>query len=65
VKNGTVVVNSVTEDGTVIKEPVTETPTSPVGTPYDTTDNKPKTNTFKGEEYELFRFDGTENVKVV
>ncbi|MBO4134111.1 MucBP domain-containing protein, partial [Streptococcus suis] len=43
VKNGTVVVNYVTEDGTVIKDPVTDTPTSPEGTPYDTTDNKPKT----------------------
>ncbi|MGO0067136.1 MucBP domain-containing protein [Streptococcus suis] len=65
VKNGTVVVNYVTEDGTVIKEPVTDTPTSPEGTPYDTTDNKPKTITFKGEEYELVRVDGTENGKVV
>ncbi|WP_052806824.1 MucBP domain-containing protein, partial [Streptococcus suis] len=41
VKNGTVVVNYVTEDGTVIKSPVTDTPTSPEGTSYDTTDNKP------------------------
>ncbi|WP_024417909.1 MucBP domain-containing protein [Streptococcus suis] len=65
VKNGTVVVNYVTEDGTVIKDPVTDTPTSPEGTPYDTTDNKPKTITFKGEEYELVRVDGTENGKVV
>nr|CAM35500.1 muramidase-released protein [Streptococcus suis] len=65
VKNGTVVVNYVTEDGTVIKEPVTDTPTSPEGTPFDTTDNKPKTITFKGEEYELVRVDGTENGKVV
>ncbi|HFI0357155.1 TPA: MucBP domain-containing protein, partial [Streptococcus suis] len=32
VKNGTVVVNYVTEDGTVIKAPVTDTPTSPEGT---------------------------------
>ncbi|MBY4635102.1 MucBP domain-containing protein, partial [Streptococcus suis] len=65
VKNGTVVVNYVTEDGTVIKAPVTDTPTSPEGTPYDTTDNKPKTITFKDEEYELVRVDGTENGKVV
>ncbi|MDW8686081.1 MucBP domain-containing protein [Streptococcus suis] len=65
VKNGTVVVNYVTEDGTVIKDPVTDTPTSPEGTSYDTTDNKPKTITFKGEEYELVRVDGTENGKVV
>ncbi|HEL2429768.1 TPA: MucBP domain-containing protein, partial [Streptococcus suis] len=55
----------VTEDGTVIKDPVTDTPTSPEGTSYDTTDNKPKTITFKGEEYELVRVDGTENGKVV
>ncbi|MFI3082876.1 MucBP domain-containing protein [Streptococcus sp. 2022WUSS135] len=65
VKNGTVVVNYVTEDGTVIKDSVTDTPTSPEGTPYDTTDNKPKTITFKDEEYELVRVDGTENGKVV
>ncbi|HEM2697762.1 TPA: MucBP domain-containing protein [Streptococcus suis] len=64
-KAGNVVVNYITEDGTVIKDPVTDTPTSPEGTPYDTTDNKPKTITFKGEEYELVRVDGTENGKVV
>ncbi|HEM6121962.1 TPA: MucBP domain-containing protein, partial [Streptococcus suis] len=43
----------------------TDTPTSPEGTPYDTTDNKPKTITVNGEEYELVRVDGTENGKVV
>ncbi|MBS8060361.1 hypothetical protein F6P58_05055 [Streptococcus suis] len=48
-----------------MKDPVTDTPTSPEGTPYDTTDNKPKTITFKGEEYELVRVDGTENGKTV
>uniref|UniRef100_UPI00387A332E MucBP domain-containing protein n=1 Tax=Streptococcus suis TaxID=1307 RepID=UPI00387A332E len=48
-----------------MKDPVTDTPTSPEGTPYDTTDNKPKTITFKDEEYELVRVDGTENGKVV
>ncbi|HFI0119536.1 TPA: MucBP domain-containing protein [Streptococcus suis] len=62
---GTVVVNYVTEDGTVIATPVTDTPSSDVDTPYDTTDNKPGTITFNGEEYELVRVDGTENGKVV
>ncbi|HEL9630774.1 TPA: MucBP domain-containing protein, partial [Streptococcus suis] len=62
---GTVVVNYVTEDGTVIAKPVTDTPSSDVDTPYDTTDNKPKTITYNGEEYELVRVDGTENGKVV
>ncbi|HFU3953516.1 TPA: MucBP domain-containing protein [Streptococcus suis] len=62
---GTVVVNYVTEDGTVISKPVTDTPSSDVDTPYDTTDNKPGTITFNGEEYELVRVDGTENGKVV
>ncbi|HEM6494198.1 TPA: MucBP domain-containing protein [Streptococcus suis] len=65
VKNGTVVVNYVTEDGTVIKSPVTDTPTSPEGTSYDTTDNKPKTITTEdGTTYELVRVDGSENGKV-
>ncbi|MGQ7374014.1 MucBP domain-containing protein [Streptococcus suis] len=62
---GTVVVNYVTEDGTVISKPVTDTPSSDVDTPYNTTDNKPGTITFNGEEYELVRVDGTENGKVV
>ncbi|HFI0051039.1 TPA: MucBP domain-containing protein [Streptococcus suis] len=62
---GTVVVNYVTEDGTVIAKPVTDTPSSDVDTPYDTTDNKPGTITYNGEEYELVRVDGTENGKVV
>ncbi|HFI0114550.1 TPA: MucBP domain-containing protein [Streptococcus suis] len=62
---GTVVVNYVTEDGTVIATPVTDTPSSDVDTPYDTTDNKPGKITFNGEEYELVRVDGTENGKVV
>ncbi|HEP1786080.1 TPA: MucBP domain-containing protein, partial [Streptococcus suis] len=65
VKQGTVVVTYITEDGVEIKSPVTDTPTSPEGTPYDTTDNKPKTITYKGEEYELVRVDGTENGTVV
>uniref|UniRef100_UPI003570D1F4 MucBP domain-containing protein n=1 Tax=Streptococcus suis TaxID=1307 RepID=UPI003570D1F4 len=62
---GTVVVNYITEDGTVISKPVTDTPSSDVDTPYNTTDNKPGTITFNGEEYELVRVDGTENGKVV
>ncbi|MFH0402341.1 MucBP domain-containing protein, partial [Streptococcus sp. A23] len=62
---GTVVVNYITEDGTVISTPVTDTPSSDVDTPYDTTDNKPGTITFNGEEYELVRVDGTENGTVV
>ncbi|HEM3490864.1 TPA: MucBP domain-containing protein [Streptococcus suis] len=54
VKNGTVVVNYVTEDGTVIKSPVTDTPTSPEGTSYDTTDNKPtEITTEDGSRYVL------------
>ncbi|HEM6157404.1 TPA: MucBP domain-containing protein, partial [Streptococcus suis] len=65
IKNGTVIVAYITEDGVEIKSPVTDTPTSPEGTPYDTTDNKPKTITYNGEEYELVRVDGTENGTVV
>ncbi|HFU3736611.1 TPA: MucBP domain-containing protein, partial [Streptococcus suis] len=65
VKQGTVVVTYITEDGVEIKSPVTDTPPSPEGTPYDTTDNKPKTITYNGEEYELVRVDGTENGTVV
>ncbi|HFU4466582.1 TPA: MucBP domain-containing protein, partial [Streptococcus suis] len=65
VKQGSVIVTYITEDGVEIKSPVTDTPTSPEGTPYDTTDNKPKTITYNGEEYELVRVDGTENGTVV
>ncbi|HGO5512532.1 TPA: MucBP domain-containing protein, partial [Streptococcus suis subsp. hashimotonensis] len=64
VKNGTVVVNYVTEDGTVIKSPVTDTPTSPEGTSYDTTDNKPtEIVTEDGSRYVLIpsKTIGTEN----
>ncbi|NQP32699.1 hypothetical protein HO924_10975, partial [Streptococcus suis] len=39
---GFVVVDYKDEDGNTIKERVTDTPESPVKTPYDTTDNKPK-----------------------
>ncbi|HFH9839523.1 TPA: MucBP domain-containing protein [Streptococcus suis] len=65
VKQGSVIVAYITEDGVEIKSPVTDTPTSPEGTPYDTTDNKPKTITYNGEEYELVRVEGTENGTVV
>ncbi|HFU4006739.1 TPA: MucBP domain-containing protein, partial [Streptococcus suis] len=65
-KQGTVVVHYVTEDGTVIATPVTDTPSSDVGTAYDTTDNKPATiTTADGTTYELVRTDGTETGTVV
>ncbi|MGF0112526.1 MucBP domain-containing protein [Streptococcus sp. SGI.013] len=41
VQNGNVVVNYVTEDGTVIKAPVQDETDAPAGKSYDTTDNKP------------------------
>ncbi|HFI0468481.1 TPA: MucBP domain-containing protein, partial [Streptococcus suis] len=41
VQNGNVVVNYVTEDGTVIKTPVQDETNVPAGKSYDTTDNKP------------------------
>ncbi|HEL9630815.1 TPA: MucBP domain-containing protein, partial [Streptococcus suis] len=44
-KEGNVVVNYITTDGTVIKQPVEDTPSTSTGTPYDTTDNKPTTIT--------------------
>ncbi|MGQ7357022.1 MucBP domain-containing protein [Streptococcus suis] len=51
---GSVVVNYITTDGTVIKQPVEDTPTSSTGTPYDTTDNKPATITTEdGKTYRL------------
>ena len=40
-KAGSVVVNYVTEDGTVIKAPVQDETNVPAGKSYDTTDNKP------------------------
>ncbi|HFI0451997.1 TPA: MucBP domain-containing protein, partial [Streptococcus suis] len=65
-KQGTVVVHYVTEDGTVIATPVTDTPSSDVGTTYDTTDNKPATiTTADGTTYELVRTEGTETGTVV
>ncbi|HFI0176901.1 TPA: MucBP domain-containing protein [Streptococcus suis] len=66
IKQGTVVVHYVTEDGTVIATPVTDTPSSDVGTAYDTTDNKPATiTTADGTTYELVRTDGAETGTVV
>ncbi|MEG3311284.1 MucBP domain-containing protein, partial [Streptococcus sp. SS-4456] len=51
---GNVVVNYITEDGTVIKTQVDDTKESSAGTPYDTTDNKPTTITTEdGKTYEL------------
>ncbi|HFR3977709.1 TPA: MucBP domain-containing protein, partial [Streptococcus suis] len=50
---GSVVVNYVTTDGTVIQDPVTDTPDTSTGTPYDTTDNKPEIITKDGKTYRL------------
>ncbi|HEP1844738.1 TPA: MucBP domain-containing protein [Streptococcus suis] len=50
---GSVVVNYVTTDGTVIKDPVTDTPETSTGTSYDTKDNKPETITKDGKTYKL------------
>ncbi|HEM6290036.1 TPA: MucBP domain-containing protein [Streptococcus suis] len=50
---GSVVVNYVTTDGTVIQAPVTDTPETSTGTSYDTTDNKPTTITKDGKTYKL------------
>uniref|UniRef100_UPI0004924634 MucBP domain-containing protein n=1 Tax=Streptococcus suis TaxID=1307 RepID=UPI0004924634 len=66
VQNGNVVVNYVTEDGTVIKAPVQDETNVPAGKSYDTTDNKPNTITTEdGTTYELVRVDGSETGTVV
>ncbi|HEL1703499.1 TPA: MucBP domain-containing protein [Streptococcus suis] len=66
VQNGNVVVNYVTEDGTVIKTPVNDETDAPAGTSYDTTDNKPNTITTEdGTTYELVRVEGSETGTVV
>ncbi|HFI0352543.1 TPA: MucBP domain-containing protein, partial [Streptococcus suis] len=53
-KEGNVVVNYITTDGTVIKQPVEDTPSTSTGTPYDTTDNKPTTITTEdGKTYRI------------
>ncbi|MBM7643652.1 uncharacterized protein YerC/poly(3-hydroxyalkanoate) synthetase, partial [Streptococcus loxodontisalivarius] len=64
---GNVVVNYVDESGNVIKDPVVDTPTSDVDTPYDTTDNKPMTIEFDGKTYEIIAIKtiGQESGKVV
>ncbi|HEM4423730.1 TPA: MucBP domain-containing protein, partial [Streptococcus suis] len=66
VQNGNVVVNYVTEDGTVIKIPVNDETDAPAGKSYDTTDNKPNTITTEdGTTYELVRVEGSETGTVV
>ncbi|NQK49394.1 YSIRK-type signal peptide-containing protein [Streptococcus suis] len=66
VQNGNVVVNYVTEDGTVIKTPVNDETDVPAGKSYDTTDNKPNTITTEdGTTYELVRVEGSETGTVV
>ncbi|HEM3703044.1 TPA: MucBP domain-containing protein, partial [Streptococcus suis] len=50
---GDVVVNYIDTEGNVIKAPVTDTASTSTGTAYDTTDNKPETITYNGEEYKL------------
>ncbi|WP_427884326.1 MucBP domain-containing protein, partial [Streptococcus hyointestinalis] len=63
---GDVVVNYITEDGTVIKNPVKDETDAPAGKSYDTTDNKPNTITTEdGTTYELVRVDGSETGTVV
>ncbi|HFR3265668.1 TPA: MucBP domain-containing protein [Streptococcus suis] len=64
VQNGNVVVNYVTEDGTVIKAPVQDETNVPAGKSYDTTDNKPtEIITEDGSRYVLIpsKTIGTEN----
>ncbi|WP_024400459.1 YSIRK signal domain/LPXTG anchor domain surface protein [Streptococcus suis] len=63
-KAGNVVVNYVTEDGTVIKAPVQDETNVPAGKSYDTTDNKPtEIITEDGSRYVLIpsKTIGTEN----
>ncbi|HFU4201733.1 TPA: MucBP domain-containing protein, partial [Streptococcus suis] len=65
---GNVVVNYITTDGTVIKQPVEDTPSTSTGTPYDTTDNKPTTITTEdGKTYRIVPVltKGSETGKVV
>ncbi|MET3633768.1 accessory Sec-dependent serine-rich glycoprotein adhesin [Streptococcus porcorum] len=53
-KAGSVVVNYIAEDGTVIKAPVNDETNAKPGTEYNTTDNKPETiTTADGKTYEL------------
>ncbi|HEM5094411.1 TPA: MucBP domain-containing protein, partial [Streptococcus suis] len=65
---GSVVVNYVTTDGTVLQAPVTDTPETSTGTAYDTKDNKPTTiTTADGKTYKLVPTltQGSETGKVV
>ncbi|MFM0880020.1 MucBP domain-containing protein, partial [Streptococcus suis] len=65
---GNVVVNYITTDGTVIKQPVEDTPSTSTGTPYDTKDNKPTTITTEdGKTYRIVPVltKGSETGKVV
>ncbi|HEM3164645.1 TPA: YSIRK signal domain/LPXTG anchor domain surface protein [Streptococcus suis 92-1191] len=65
---GSVVVNYVTTDGTVLQAPVTDTPETSTGTAYDTKDNKPNTiTTADGKTYKLVPTltQGSETGKVV
>ncbi|MGQ7509467.1 MucBP domain-containing protein, partial [Streptococcus suis] len=63
---GTVVVNYRDEDGNVIKDPVVDTPESPIGTDYNTGDNKPnKITTTSGKTYTYKTVEGNEAGKVV
>ncbi|HEP1812367.1 TPA: MucBP domain-containing protein, partial [Streptococcus suis] len=65
---GNVIVNYITTDGTVIKQPVEDTPSTSTGTPYDTKDNKPTTITTEdGKTYRIVPVltKGSETGKVV
>lgn len=65
IKTGLVVVNYVDENGTPIKNPVTDTPETDVDTPYNTTDNKPDViKTDDGKTYQLIKTEGTETGQV-
>lgn len=50
---------------TVLKDPVIQTPESPIGTKYDTTSIKLPTITKDGKTYEVVRSEGTEKGQVV
>ncbi|MFK8243969.1 MULTISPECIES: MucBP domain-containing protein [unclassified Facklamia] len=64
---GTVIVRYKDTDGNEIAEPVIDTPTSNVGTPYDTTDHIKPEITHDGHKYVLVpsKTEGMENGKVV
>ncbi|MGO1580325.1 MAG: MucBP domain-containing protein [Peptoniphilaceae bacterium] len=64
-KTGKVEVVYVDDKGNVIKDPVTDTEETDIGTVYDTKDNKIQTITIDGKEYELVRVEGEEEGKVI